>query len=107
MDNLPPPVGVNAATSQPIAATSVDRTNIEFDLTAEPSAVLASVAATDLRLGTTDGTDYRTELEQCPDLAPMWRYLSTGSLPADNTAARRVTLEAADYVIQDNKLYHL
>jgi hypothetical protein len=107
MDNLPPPVGVEAGTFQPIAATGVDRTNIEFDLTAESSAVLASLAAADLRLGTTDGTVYRTELEQCPDLAPMWCYLSTGSLRADDTAARRLTLEAADYVIEDNKLYHL
>jgi hypothetical protein len=107
MDNLPPPVSINATTCQTIAATGIDRTNIEFDLSEEPSGVLASVAATDLRLGTTDGTAYSTELDQCPDLAPMWRYLNAGSLPADDTAARRVTIEAADYVIQDNKLYHL
>lgn len=68
--------------------------------------MLASVATTDIQLRVTDGSAYRTQLE-CPDFALMWRYLRAGSLPANNAAARRITLEANDYVVLDERLYHL
>jgi hypothetical protein len=36
----------------------------------------------------------------------MWRYLTAGGLPAD-VVARRIAEEAADYVVLDDRLYHL
>ncbi|HSN23100.1 MAG TPA: RNase H-like domain-containing protein, partial [Methylomicrobium sp.] len=43
----------------------------------------------------------------CPDFAPIRDYLIAGQLPPDDSAARRLVHEAADYVVLGNALYHL
>ena len=51
--------------------------------------------------------EIRIAYEACPDFGPMVRYLANGELPADDQLARRITLTAEDYVLEDDILYHL
>jgi hypothetical protein len=40
-------------------------------------------------------------------LKPFFEYILEGTLPTDDKAARKLMLEATDYVIDDDTLYHL
>ena len=56
-------------------------------------------------LPTTD--DLFRETPLCPDFAQMYKYLTVGELPDDDSAARRLTLEASNYVVHEGVLLHL
>ena len=49
----------------------------------------------------------RETLPHCPDFNKFLRYLNYGELPADDQAARRLVIEAKDYLLEDGILYHL
>jgi len=50
--------------------------------------------------------DITTAQQQCADCANMIRYLRDGSLPTDDTLARKIGIQADNYVYQDQILYH-
>lgn len=43
----------------------------------------------------------------CPDLEPMIRYLESEEIPESNQEARKLIIEANEYVLQNGALYHL
>ena len=43
----------------------------------------------------------------CEDCDPMIKYLENGELPQDDKTARKVTIEADQYVLLDGILYHM
>lgn len=43
---------------------------------------------------------------QCPDAAPMIRYLEQGDLPDNDKEARRIVIESSEYAIDNDLLYH-
>ena len=51
--------------------------------------------------------DVRDSIRACPDFADIFWYLSNGQLSDDNKIARRVILQAPDYVLENQVLYHL
>ena len=50
--------------------------------------------------------DIRIAYETCPELGPIVTYLKNGELPENDQLARRITLTAEDYVLEDDVLYH-
>ena len=44
---------------------------------------------------------------QCPDCANIIAYLTDGSLPSDNALARKIVMQADNYVYHNQTLYHL
>jgi len=55
----------------------------------------------------TDGLDIQNLQRACPDFIPIFDYLENGKLPEEDKAARKVILEAEQFVIVDEVLYHL
>jgi len=51
--------------------------------------------------------DVRKNISDCPDFSTIFSYLKTKMLPQDDDLARKIMLEAENYVIQDDLLYHL
>ena len=51
--------------------------------------------------------DIRATQQQCPDCVSMIRYLQDGTLPDDDTLARKLVIQVDNYVYQDQVLYHL
>ena len=45
--------------------------------------------------------------QTCPELAPMYNYLSKNVLPQDSNKARAIILESSQYHLLQNKLYHV
>jgi transposase InsO family protein len=78
-----------------------ERTVLVFD---EPDTDVAVVANVQ-QLPTT--ADLTTELPQCPGFGALYAYLASGQLPIDDADARRVVLQAEDYVLEDGVLLHL
>jgi hypothetical protein len=111
MDNLPTPSPtdeeVDTADAPLIATVTSGRTLIEFDLSSAETVIAAGTVFPQPATIATGDNEIGAELERCPDLAPVWRYLTKGDLPADDQAARRIVIEAADYMVIDGRLYHL
>jgi hypothetical protein len=105
MDNLPipPPTDeeVDTADAPLIATVTSGRTLIEFDLSSVEAIVAAGTVSPQPTSTATGDNEIGAELERCPDLAPVWRYLTKGDLPADDQVARRIVIEAADYAVID------
>jgi len=75
------------------------------------SQALIPVPVPDLDINTitnvTEALDIRTLQRQCPDFTPIFHYMETGQLPADDSLARKIILQSEQYVIDDRILYHL
>ena len=52
-------------------------------------------------------TDLRTMQRECPDCVPMIKYLEDDELPDNVRHAKRITVEADNYITDDGILYHL
>jgi Integrase zinc binding domain/Integrase core domain len=76
--------------------------DFEFDLDVAGITATSSTAVTNLA-----ETDLKLRLQECPDFAPLIRYLSKGILPTNDDDARKIILEAPDYILEDDVLYHL
>jgi hypothetical protein len=111
MDNLPTPrptdEEVDTADAPPIATVTSGRMLIEYDLSSAEAIVAAGTVSPQPTPTATGDNEIEAELERCPDLAPVWRYLTQGDLPADDQMARHIVIEAADYAVIDGRLYHL
>ena len=82
------------------------RTIIQFDTdTGETDFGHITAVSCPASLPTMD--ELKTELQKCADFVDIYRYLKTKELSADDSAARTVVLEANDYILQDDVLYHL
>jgi hypothetical protein len=51
--------------------------------------------------------DITVSIADCPEFRHVYAYLNQGKLPEEDTLARRIVLEAQDYVLRDGVLYHL
>ena len=54
-----------------------------------------------------DDTDIRDKQHNCPDFKDIVEYLKNGSLPNDDSVARKITVESDEYTLLDDTLYHL
>ena len=45
--------------------------------------------------------------KQCPELHDLYNYLQEGILPDQNKKAKQIVIEASQYEMRNNKLYHL
>jgi hypothetical protein len=50
--------------------------------------------------------EYTSQVWQCPDFAPMMKFLTSGQLPQNDDGARKVALSSTNYIIFDDALYH-
>jgi len=51
--------------------------------------------------------DVGTLQRQCPDFVPIFNYLEKGQLPEDDKEARKIVIEAEQFFIHDDVLYHI
>jgi RNase H-like domain found in reverse transcriptase/Integrase zinc binding domain len=80
-----------------------DRIYIEFRYDA---ASIASVAVPVIGQ-LPDLEDVKDSIRACPDFADIFWYLSNGQLPDDDKVARKIILQAPDFVLENGVLYHL
>jgi transposase InsO family protein len=96
-------------TTAAIQAAKPERITITFD-TAQRDAFVCPLAAINqatLHAQFPTIQDISVALPDCPDFGPLYRFLTTQQLPADEKLARRIVLEARDYIIEDNVLWLL
>ena len=51
-------------------------------------------------------TEQREEQEKDPELSPILKYLTDGTLPGDKALAKRLALESTQYAVLDGLLHH-
>jgi hypothetical protein len=84
----------------------LQRLTIEFDYTNASLAVNAITAVDQThKLSTVE--EIRHDLPTSYDFAEMFFYLRDGELPSDDKRARKILLEAEDFVFEDGLLWHL
>ena len=66
-----------------------------------------TTACTNAIVDVTDGLDIQNLQRACPDFIPIFDYPENGELPEEDKAARKVILQAEQFVIVDDVLYHL
>ena len=57
--------------------------------------------------GSEDGSTLATLQQQDAELAPMIKYLETGTLPQDDREARQIAISSGQYTLEDDILYHV
>ena len=53
------------------------------------------------------GNTLATLQQRDAELAPMIKYLETGTLPPDDKEARQIAISSGQYTLEDNILYHV
>jgi hypothetical protein len=98
----------NTAVASKYAARN-ECTLIEFDTEQHGAFMcpLATINQAELHARFPTVSDIRTALPDCPDFAPMYNFLSTNELPADDKVARRITYEAPNFILEDGLLWFL
>jgi len=51
--------------------------------------------------------DIRSQLPESEEFANIYNYLKSKTLPQNDEVARATVIEAQDFVLQDELLYHL
>ena len=87
------------------SAATGERTSLTFELNDDYDDYCASVKTPTSDMPTL--AEVKEAQASCPDFGPMHAYLVDGSLPSNDKAARKLILEAHDYVIEDGVLFHL
>jgi hypothetical protein len=68
---------------------------------------LATISQAELHARFATVSDICTALPDCPDFVPMYNFLSTNELPADDKISRRITYEAPNFILEDGLLWIL
>jgi hypothetical protein len=80
MQNLPPPrreeEGADVGSAVLATSSAPGRTLIEFDLSPVGASVVAGVTTSQPMLTASKDNAAKIKLQRCPDLAPVWRYLT-------------------------------
>jgi hypothetical protein len=91
------------------AATPCERVDIELDMDNDSTFVCRLAAATQItqKFRFPDVFDVRAALPSCVDFGSMYSYLQGGKLPEDEKAARRLTYESENFILEDGLLWLL
>jgi hypothetical protein len=110
LENAPRPTEDEHEIGKTIAGKGKSgRTMIDFDfadsITDNVNAVAAVMYLDSSKFPSLD--ELKEAQPLCADFAVIYAYLLNGSLPENEQQARRIVIEAVDYVLDNHVLYHL